>query len=29
MAADGERALTLLHNRIGQYCRSGQQMTAK
>jgi len=29
MAADGERALTLLHTRIGQYCRSGQQITAK
>jgi hypothetical protein len=28
-AADGERALTLLHTRIGQYCRSGQQITAK
>jgi hypothetical protein len=29
MAADGERAITLLHTRIGQYCRSGQQITAK
>jgi hypothetical protein len=29
MAADSERALTLLHTRIGQYCRSGQQITAK
>jgi len=29
MAADGERALTLLHTRIGQYCRSGQIVTAK
>jgi len=29
MAADGERALTLLHTRIGQYCRSGQLVTAK
>jgi hypothetical protein len=28
-AADGERALTLLHTRIGQYCRSGQLVTAK
>ena len=29
MAADGERALTLLHTRIGQYCRGGQLVTAK
>jgi hypothetical protein len=29
MAADSERALTLLHSRIGQYCRSGQVVTAK
>jgi hypothetical protein len=29
MAADSERALTLLHTRIGQYCRSGQVVTAK
>jgi len=29
MAADSERALTLLHTRIGQYCRSGQLVTAK
>ena len=29
MAAAGERALTLLHTRIGQYCRSGQVITAK
>jgi hypothetical protein len=25
IAADGERALTLLHTRIGQYCRGGPQ----
>ena len=30
LAADSERALTLLHTRIGQYCRSGQSVaTAK
>jgi len=31
IAADGERALTLLHTRIGQYCRGGPQsvVTAK
>jgi hypothetical protein len=28
LAADGERALTLLHTRIGQYCRGGAQTAA-
>ena len=27
-AADSERALTLLHTRIGQYCRSGQSVVS-
>jgi len=26
LAAESERALTLLHTRVGQYCRSGQSV---
>src|SRR5215831_12247611 len=29
LAAESERALTLLHARIGQYCRGGQSVTGK
>jgi hypothetical protein len=29
LAAESERALTLLHTRIGQYCRGGQSVTVK